>query len=116
MTSEEAARCAPLIVLDEREPFSPLRVGYSFMVESGTSPSFQRELTLDPPAVRAIEYAIWWDWDIGHLLELEHVWVYLDAAGAIAGCEGSWHGFYRPLELDGAVPLADGHPVVFAQP
>jgi hypothetical protein len=40
-------------------------------------------------AALAIEYAIWWDWDIGHLYELEHVWVYLDADRQVIRGEAS---------------------------
>lgn len=116
MRSDEAAHYSPILYLDEREPFSPFCAGFSPVVQSGPSPSFLREITLDPPAVQAIEYALWWEWDIGHLLELEHVWVYLDSSGTIVGCEGSWHGFYQPIEANGVVPLENGHPIVYVQP
>ena len=68
----------------------------------------------------AIEYAIWWDWDIGHLYELEHTWTYVGADGRVVFAEASWHGGYSSAVLaDGSVPLAPGtttHPVVYSQP
>ncbi len=116
MTIDELVRCAPIIYLDEREPFPPTRVGYSIIAASQPSPSFQRVVEIQPPAVRAIEYAIWFDWDIGHLYDLEHVWVYLNRAGQLVQCEGSWHGYYNTIERGGIVPLKDGHPVVYSEP
>ncbi len=64
------------------------------------------------PAALAIEYAIWWDWDIHHLYELEHVWIYLDAQEQPVRVEGSWHGkFYHiPLKLE------DGRAVLLSEP
>lgn len=112
MSNVVAARYAPLFLLDAREPFRPQRVGYTLMEHSQPSPSFLRQIELVPPAVLAIEYAVWWEWDISHLCDLEHVWIYLDSAGHVAGCEGSYHGFYREL----AVSLEDGHAVLLALP
>ena len=100
------------ILLDAREPFRPRRLGYTLLEHSQRSPSFLREIEIVPPAVLAIEYAIWWEWDIGHLFDLEHVWVYLDAAGTVLACEGSYHGYYRELD----VSLENGHVVVLALP
>src|SRR4051794_34441291 len=83
-----AARYAPIILFDLHEPFLPLAAGYTLFSADAPSPSFSRAITLSgpdrPPAQLAIEYAIWWDWDIQHLYELEHVWVYIDAAGQVA--------------------------------
>ena len=69
-----AACYAPVLRFDAREPFLPLAAGYTIFRHTGTSPSFQRGRQIElvpegqPPASFAIEYAIWWDWDIGHLL------------------------------------------------
>jgi hypothetical protein len=116
MTIQDLARHAPIIYLDAREPFPPLRVGYSIITQPQESPSFQRFIEIEPPATSVIEYAIWSDWDIGHLYELEHVWVYLDAAHSIVNCEASWHGFYHAMVIDGVLSMEDGHPVVYSQP
>lgn len=88
-----AARYAPIIQFDAREPFLPLAAGYTVFRTDADSPSFPRRIELSPtgqpPAATAIEYAIWWDWDIGHLYELEHAWVYLDSDGQVVRAEAS---------------------------
>jgi hypothetical protein len=59
-----AARYAPIILFDQREPFLPLAAGYTLFTADAPSPSFPREITLGatdrPPAQLVIEYAIWW--------------------------------------------------------
>lgn len=114
-----AARFAPVIHFDEAEPFFPLAAGYTIFHAEEQSPSFPRRITHGwrPDWSLAIEYAIWWDWDIGHLYELEHVWVYIDEAGQPVWVEASSHGAYASMILeDGTLPLEDGHPVVYSQP
>lgn len=112
-----AARCAPIIWADAREPFTIVAVGYTIFDHTAASPSFpQRRVELAPGMTRAIEYALWWDWDIGHLYELEHVWAFIDAAGAVVAVEASWHGMCGPAEVDGKPPLEGTHPVLLAQP
>jgi len=118
-----AARYAPRILFDRHEPFLPQAVGYTIFHQDGYSPSFPRCIGLKPigrlPAELVIEYAIWWDWDINHLYELEHVWTYVDGDGTLVHAEGSWHGDFgaaRRLQ-DGRLSLHDhSHPVVYAQP
>jgi len=111
-----AERYAPHIYFDRREPFLPVAVGYTIFASPGPSPSFPRRIELAPPARLAVEYAIWWDWDITHLYELEHIWVYVGEGGEVVCAEGSWHGRYRPLVADGRVPLEGDHVVVYAEP
>jgi len=111
-----AIRYAPIIMMDEAEPFRPELVGYTVFSHRAPSLSFPRFVEVRPPTVRAIEYALWWDWDIGHLYELEHVWVYIDAQGRIIRVEASWHGGYHDMSVDGHTPLLDGRPVVYAEP
>lgn len=115
-----AARYAPVIRFDEREPFLPLAAGYTVFRADAPSPSFPRLLTLRPagapPAALAIEYAIWWDWDIQHLYELEHVWVYVDEAQHVVHCEASWHGGYHAMRHNGAVPREGERVIVYAEP
>ncbi len=111
-----AARNAPVLYFDAREPFLPLAAGYSLFYEDGPSPSFKRVIELkqddQPPAALAIEYAIWWDWDMHHLYELEHVWVYLNAHSHPCRVEASWHGKYYNIPLK----LEDGHAVLLSEP
>ncbi len=116
---ELAARFAPSIFFDEAEPFLPEVVGYTIFRREEQSPSFRRRITREwrPAWTTAIEYAIWWDWDIGHLYELEHVWSYLDGRDALVWTEASSHGSYASMvREDGVMPREDTHPVVFSQP
>lgn len=119
-----AACYAPRIFLDQEEPFLPLVVGYTIFRADGYSPSFPRCIGLTPrgrqPAALAIEYAIWWDWDITHLYELEHVWTFVGTEGDVVCSEASWHADFQGLRQwhnYGHTPLHDGtHPVAYAQP
>jgi HAD superfamily hydrolase (TIGR01549 family) len=114
-----AARVAPWIRFDEAEPFDPLVVGYTIFRRPAQSPSFPRRIQRDwrPAWDTAVEYALWWDWDIGHLYELEHVWVYLDESGALVWVEASSHGVYASMLLeDHTIPQQESHPIVVSQP
>ncbi len=111
-----AVRYAPIIFVDEAEPFRPEYVGYTVYHRDGPSLSFPRDIHVEPPVRHVIEYAVWWDWDIGHLYELEHVWVYVDGDGGVVKVEASWHGRYNDMRFDGRVPMQDGRPVVYAEP
>jgi putative hydrolase of the HAD superfamily len=118
-----AARYAPRILFDRHEPFTPLAVGYTIFRDDGYSASFPRCIGLNPvgrpPATMAIEYAIWWDWDIHHLYELEHVWTYVDAHDEVVHAEGSWHGDFGTIRhgQDGQLPLHHNtHLIVYSQP
>jgi glycerophosphoryl diester phosphodiesterase len=115
-----AARYAPIILFDQREPFLPLAAGFTLFSVDAPSPSFPRTITLGapdrPPAQLAIEYAIWWDWDIQHLYELEHAWVYLDPAGRVIHAEASWHGGFQAMGHDGAIALEGDHVLIYSEP
>ena len=88
---------APMLWLDRREPFRPIAVGITVAVAETESPSTRSMLT--PPAGGvSIEYAIWWDWDIEHMYELECVWVDVDVNGHRVTRSASQHG--RRIELD----------------
>ncbi|MDN3722060.1 hypothetical protein QW131_29965 [Roseibium salinum] len=64
----------------------------------------------------AIEYAVWYDWDIQHMYDLEHVWVYLDAAGEVSRVEASRHGKRLEMTVDGGpCRLQGGRPVLFPE-
>jgi hypothetical protein len=120
-----AAKYSPLIYFDRNEPFLPLLVGYTIFRSDAESPSFPRRIELTgqahPRAKLAIEYAIWWDWDIQHLYELEHTWTYVGEDSQVVLAEASWHGGFNRAVLDnGRVRLARGaggcHPVVYSEP
>lgn len=112
---EVCVKYAPIIMFDEKEPFLPVRVGYTiFKDKISQSPSFPREITLGDNEDFCIEYAIFWDWDIGHLYELEHVWVYVDKDQSVSKVEASWHGKFNLMEN---VEIKENtHPVLYSQP
>ena len=114
-------RYAPIILADEREPFSLVAVGYYIFNGPEESPSFVPRrrvewISAGYHAVMAIEYALWWDWDIGHLYELEHVWTFVGAGGEVVAIEASWHGMYGQAETGGKPVIEGTHPVLLAQP
>jgi len=126
-----ARRHAPVVWFDEREPFPPLLVGYSVLRGSGPSPSFDGYLSFAPEiggvagftagkrlegVAAVIEYALWTDWDIQHLYELEHVWSYVSEDGRLLYAEVSWHGGSGPLLQDGRLSMEGERPVAYAQP
>jgi HAD superfamily hydrolase (TIGR01549 family) len=115
-----AARYTPVLRFDANEPFFPLAAGYTIFRADAASPSMNRQIQLQtdehPDATLAIEYAIWWDWDIGHLYELEHVWVYVDAKGHAVACEASWHGRFHLMQESEGLTWDGDHPVIFSEP
>ncbi len=113
-----AARYAPIIMADDREPFELVAVGYHIFDAEAESPSFKRRVewtSVGYPATHAIEYALWWDWDIGHLYELEHVWTFVGASGEVVAVEASWHGMFGQAEIDGKPVVEGTRPVLLAQ-
>jgi hypothetical protein len=115
-----AAKYAPIIMTDAREPFMLIAAGYHIFDHEDESPSFDPRrrvewLSVGYPAVQAIEYALWWDWDIEHLYELEHVWTFVGADGQVVAVEASWHGMYGQAEIGGKPVAEDTHPILFAQ-
>ena len=117
---ELAFRFAPYIFFADEEPFLPLLVGYTIFREEAQSLSFPKrriERQHLPAWESVIEYAVWMDWDIGHLYELEHTWSYVGPNGDLVFSEGSWHGGWSPMTLDDdTMPCEGPHPIVYAQP
>ena len=117
-----AFRYAPRIRFDDHEPFFPLAAGYTIFRCDGASPSYTRGRTIDlapksqPAARLAIEYAIWWDWDIGHLYELEHVWIFVDERGQVIRGEASWHGDYQDMRHHGQLSVQGERLIVYSEP
>ena len=60
---------------------------------------------------------MWYDWDIGHLYDLEHVWVHVGADGAVIAVEASQHGRREAMLVAGSdLPeLRDGRPVLYPE-
>jgi putative hydrolase of the HAD superfamily len=106
----------PVLMLDRAEPFLPLVYGYTVQRERALSPS--SKFMLDPPSGGGIiEYAVWYDWDIQHLYDLEHVWVHINRGGAIVRVEGSMHGLRVSIDTGSGLPeIRDTRPVLFVEP
>lgn len=105
----------PLFLLDNAEPFLPLAAG--FTVYRGETQSVSSRFQICPVGECVIEYAIWYDWDIQHLYDLEHVWVHLDEAGSVLQVEASRHGSRLVMQRpDGSLPVEQGRPVLYLEP
>ncbi|HTM78909.1 MAG TPA: HAD family hydrolase, partial [Devosia sp.] len=112
-----ARRHAPIIRFGDNEPFLPSRAGITVMTAPRRSPSAALDIAFEPGVAKVIEYAIWWDWDIQHLYELEHVWVKLDAAGAVVSVNASAHGeLFAMHPADGSLPVESGRVTLFSTP
>ena len=121
MTDHELAlRYAPIVHFDANETIPLQAVGYTVARETVRSKSFpKREITVPQGAAFVIEYAYFWDYDIQHMYDLEHIWVAVSQEGEVIDAEGSFHGRYLKLllpELPGTVPPTQGHVHAFCQP
>ena len=111
-----AQKHAPVLMLDRMEPAPPLAIGFSVIRDEGPSPS-SKFVIKPPPGGLVIEYAIWHDWDIEHLYDLEHVWVHLDTSGKVIRAEGSMHGLRVSMDAGSGLPEMDGErPVLTVEP
>jgi phosphoglycolate phosphatase-like HAD superfamily hydrolase len=115
---ELAARFLPHIYFDEKEPFFPVLIGVTVFDKPGRSPSYNRSFDFtDPLLGKVIEYAIYWDYDIGHLYELEHIWVYVGKDGGLYDADASFHGrFMKGLLPDRSNIEDETHVVAYSQP
>ncbi len=95
MIDEMTFGYAPRIFMDKKEPFKIKKVGFTeYQVDGCKSDSFNRSFDMQnfAGAVKVLEYAYYLDYDIQHLYDLEHIWVYVNKAGDVVGAEGSYHG------------------------
>ncbi|QHQ59829.1 hypothetical protein Ana3638_02600 [Anaerocolumna sedimenticola] len=80
----------------------------------------KRRITADWISINfVIEYAMWFDYDIQHLYELEHLWIYVDKAGTVKDAEGSFHGKYLKMVQPDTNQVRyedDRHLMAFSQP
>ena len=118
---ELAKQYLPVFMMDEREPFDMKAVGYTIFTENLRSDSFpKRVIGADWERTDCvIEYELWFDYDIQHLYELEHVWIYVGKDGSVQKVEGSFHGKYlNEVNLDTGKPPLDenGRVRVWLQP
>ncbi|TBL71468.1 hypothetical protein [Paenibacillus thalictri] len=115
---ELASNYAPYIYFDSKEPFFPVKVGVTVFNKAGRSGSFPRAFEFEDPRVKhVIEYAIYWDYDIQHLYEMEHVWVYVGHQGEVVDAEASFHGKYLKSLLKDRSNIEDEtHVKLYSQP
>ena len=106
----------PHLRYDRLEPFPLIGIGYTlFEDDRQKSPSCRRIIEA-PPGGIAIEYAFYYDFDIQHLYDLEHAFVYLNRERKIIGVESSFHGKFLNSMIEGVTEFEDGHPVLYVQP
>jgi len=115
---EIALKYLPQFMADEREPFPIQAVGYSIYTNNNKSLSCNRLLKWNKSNIQfVVEYAVFFDFDIQHLYDLEHVFVYVGVDGRIADIELSFHGKFIRGMIEGITQIVmDTHPVVFMQP
>ncbi len=83
----------PKLLINGMEPFLPKFYGWTLYEDGDESKSFKRVFRFGNSSIsRVIEFAIYWDYDITHLYDLEHVWVYVDDIGEVIDVESSFHG------------------------
>lgn len=116
---ELALEYAPIVHFDRAESIPLRAVGFSVIRASGQSPSFQRELSVPEGARCVIEYQYYWDYDIQHMYDLEHIWVTVGDDGEPMSAEASFHGRYFKLweqGLDCASQPEGRHVQAYCQP
>ena len=118
MNTETAERYLPRIMMDRAEPFEIKGIGYTVFHAPARSRSFRRDVYFDPQRVAfAVEYAVYFDFDIQHLYDLEHIWIYVGHDGAVVDAEASFHGFYlKAMALEGYEIVDQTHLKIFCQP
>ncbi len=96
MTNYEIAKkYLPNMLFCANEPFFPTKIGYDIFTKTSTSNSFGRRkgMLIDGEKIATcIEYQIYFDYDITHMFDLEHLWIYIDKNGTVVDAECSFHG------------------------
>ena len=96
--AELAARYLPIFHFDQKESMPLRAIGWTLARKTMQSPSFpKRKIPVEGRTVLTIEYACYWDYDIQHMYDLEHVWVMIGKDGDLLHAEGSFHGKYLNL-------------------
>jgi hypothetical protein len=117
-TKEIALKYLPHFMEDEKEPFPIQAVGYSIFTNGTKSQSCNRLLKWNKSNIQfVVEYAVFFDFDIQHLYDLEHVFVYVGVDGSIVDIELSFHGKFIRGMIDGITQIEmESHPIVYMQP
>ena len=112
-------RYAPKLHFDRNEPIRLRAVGYTVFTETARSRSFpNRTVEVPEEADFVIEYAYYFDYDIEHMYDLEHIWVTAGKDGAVSA-QGSFHGKYLNLTgtgIPGSLSPDGTHVHAFCQP
>ena len=110
-----AEKYVPHLRYDKMEPYSLEAVGYTVFTlpEKSSSCNFRVAMELGETV---IEYAFFYDFDIQHLYDLEHVFVKINETGQITGVVSSFHGKFLNSFLEGELAFEDTHPVLYVQP
>ncbi|MBE5797273.1 MAG: hypothetical protein E7327_07840 [Clostridiales bacterium] len=120
MTERELALTyAPVIHFDRGETIPLAAVGYTVFRETQRSDSFPKRMIVPDAGGLVIEYALYWDYDIQHMYDLEHIWVYAAPDGMVSRAECSFHGKYLTLWEPGltvGMPPEGTHVHAFCQP
>ena len=115
-----ALRYAPIIHFDENDTIPLRAVGCTVFRETAPSLSFPKRMIRVPQGGQCvIEYAYYFDYDIQHMYDLEHVWVEVGKNGEPIGAEGSFHGKYLRMlvpQISGTLPPEGTHVHAFCQP
>ena len=111
---------APIVHFDRNDPIPLRAVGCTVFRETGQSASFPKRLVEIPAgAAFTVEYAYYFDYDIGHMYDLEHVWVTVREDGGVMDAQGSFHGKFLNMLLPGfpgSLPPEGTHVHAFCQP
>ncbi|MBR4502901.1 MAG: hypothetical protein IKP22_13635 [Clostridia bacterium] len=117
---ELALLYAPIVHFDRNDPIPPRAVGVTVFGETKQSASFpKRRVEVPEGAAFTVEYAYYFDYDIGHMYDLEHVWVTVRKDGAVMDAQGSFHGKFLNMLLPGfpgTLPPEGTHVHAFCQP
>ncbi len=114
-----AMRYQPIIMKDKNEPIPVRYIGITVFdgpKASVTFPNFK----IDPGQYgwkMLIEYAVYMDYDIQHLYELEHMWVAVGEDETVKDCLCSYHGMLmRASGIPDLYRTENGLPVLYMQP
>ncbi len=125
-----AERYVPRLRYDRAEPFGLQGVGYTVYTADDAcradgacraagaevkSVSCKLRFPVEPGET-VIEYAFYYDFDIQHLYDLEHVFVRVDPKGRIGGVLGSFHGKFLNNLLEGETEFEGTHVILYVQP
>lgn len=113
--AELAGTFVPHLRYDRAEPFGVAGIGYTIYGDKKKSPSCRRVIEPAEGGL-VIEYAFYYDFDIQHLYDLEHAFVYLDRERKVTGVESSFHGKFLNSLIEGVTVFEERHPVLYVQP